>query len=107
MKSVKCQYTTHNAYNTNGFAFSLFTSSGNQGWSDVKVTDMQGYRYPFGLEKICVPDGEYLLKPYLSSNYRIIKPNTEMACILIEQDPSLKDYFAKNAENYEKGQDFQ
>ena len=99
MKSVKWHYSAYNAAN-NAFMTT------NRCMSDIRVTDMQGYRYPCTSDHICLPDGEYLLKPYLYSNYRIVQPNTEMAGILIGTYPGLKDYFPQNVANYNKGVKF-
>jgi hypothetical protein len=67
------------------------------------VVDMQGYRYPFTNDHICLPDGEYLLKTVTSSSYRIIRPGTEIEAVLVNSDPSLKGYFEQNVENYKNG----
>ncbi|MBR5683481.1 MAG: hypothetical protein IKW96_09475 [Ruminococcus sp.] len=100
MKSVNLQFSSHNAWSGG------VTSKSNSGLSGIKVTDMQGYRYPCTMNCISLPDGDYVLKPYLSSNYRIVQPNTEMECVLVYSDPSLKGYFEKNTEYYNKGVKF-
>ena len=100
MKSVKLQRSSHNSHSNGGM------SSSNAGWSDIEVTDLQGYRYPCVPQCICLPDGEYILKSYLSKNYRIVQPNTEIECVLVYFEPSLKDYFAQNVENYKNGAKF-
>ena len=100
MKSVKLERTTYDNYNYGAIGRS------NQGWGGIRVTDMQGYRYPCIPQDICLPDGEYLLRTNLSSGYRIVQPNTEIECAIINYDPSLKGYFTKNAEIFKSGAKF-
>lgn len=97
MRSIKIQRTVHD---TGEYGNVSMTSSG---WGGIMVVDMQGYRYPFTNNHICLPDGEYLLKTVTSSSYRIIRPGTEIEAVLVNSDPSLKGYFEQNVENYKNG----
>ncbi|WP_295067160.1 dockerin type I repeat-containing protein [Ruminococcus sp.] len=100
MKSVKFQITTYKILNSYGIMNS------NTGGKGIMVTDMQGYRYPCIPSQIYLPDGEYLLKTALNSNYRIVQPNTEMEWALNSLYPELQGTFTKYSEYYENGVKF-
>lgn len=97
--NIDCECTIHSINS----GVKITNSKGPLG---ITVTDKQGYRYSCVKSSIYLPDGEYLLKPYLGTQNRIIGPNTEMDSILSRFEPSLKGSFAQNADNYNNGINF-
>ena len=100
MKRVKCQLTTYKILASNSMM------SSQNGWKGIRVTDMQGYRYPCISSRIFLPDGEYLLRAFHNTGYRVIQPNTEMEWALNSLHPELKGTFTKYSEYYENGVTF-
>ena len=101
MRKVPCELSCGIISNGNSL------STGYNGCTGFDITDTKGYRYAYNPTSVIVlPDGDYNIKPRITSKYRAVPLISEMAGVFIYKDATAEKYLENNVESCQNGVNF-